>query len=210
LKQLPGTGTEIPNPLPIVPSNSKSAKQMRIASITAIIARQFDAYLLQPTYLLDSENQLRDLLIEQALDECRKESAVRGLVQALLPKRQDSAGSTRVTQVCEQIMRTIQDLLPKNLQLSFQEQLEELAEEARDRWSVVLRSQTVIFPSFDLDDDQDWRGTSFAWIQTKAQWLSRNRNLKMTKPKTSQCSWSFPVCAPTTTATSTLCHTVSC
>jgi hypothetical protein len=129
---------------------------MRIASITAIIARQFDAYLLQPTYLLDSENQLRDLLIEQALDECRKESAVRGLVQALLPKRQDSAGSTRVTQVCEQIMRTIQDLLPKNLQLSFQEQLEELAEEARDRWSVVLRSQTVIFPSFDLDDDQDW------------------------------------------------------
>jgi hypothetical protein len=156
LRQLPGTGTETSNHLPIVPSNSKSAKQMRIVSIIAIIARQFDAYLLQPTYLLDSENRLRDLLTEQALDERRKESAVRGLIQALLPKRQDSAGSTRVTQVCDKIMRLIQDLLPRNLQVSFQEQLEELAEEARDRWGGVLRSQTAIFPSFDLDDDQDW------------------------------------------------------
>lgn len=153
---MPGTGTENLNPLPIVPSNSKSAKQMRIASIVAIIARQFDAYLLQPTYLLDPENQLRDLLTEQALDEPRKESAVRGLVQALLPKRQDSAGSTRVIQVRDKIMRNIQDLLPRNLQLSFQEQLEELAEEARDRWGHVLRSSTAIFTSFDLDDDQDW------------------------------------------------------
>lgn len=156
MKQLPGTETESDNPLPIIPSNSKSAKQMRIVSIIAIIARQFDAHLLQPTYLIDSGNQLRDLLTEQALDECRKESAVRGLIQALLPKRQDSDGSARVKQVCSEIMRIIQDLLPRNLQLSLQEQLEELAEEARDRWSDVLRSQTAIFPSFDIDDDQDW------------------------------------------------------
>lgn len=156
LRQLPGTVAEFPIPLPIVPSNSTSAKQMRIISIIAIIARQFDAYILQPTYLLDSGNQLRDLLTEQASDECRKESAVRGLIQALLPKRQDSAGSTRVKQVCVEIMRIIQDLLPRNLQLSLLEQLEELAEEARDRWGDILRSQTAIWPSFDLDDDPDW------------------------------------------------------
>jgi hypothetical protein len=154
LRQLPGTGAELL--IPIVPSNSKSAKQMRKVSIIAIVARQFDAHLLQPTYLLDSENQLCDLLTEQSLDECRKESAVRGLIQALLPKRQDSAGSTRVKQVCEEIMRIIQDRLPRNLQLSLHEQLEELAEEARDRWGDILRLQIAIFPSFDLDDDQDW------------------------------------------------------
>lgn len=129
---------------------------MRIVSIVAIIARQFDIHLLQPTYLMDSEYHLRDLLTEQAFDECRKESAVRGLIQALLPKRQDSAGSARVRQVCCEIMRIVQDLLPGNLQLSLKEQLEELAEEARDRWVGILRSRTAIFPSFEMDDDQDW------------------------------------------------------
>ncbi|GAB7334911.1 hypothetical protein MBLNU13_g06796t2 [Cladosporium sp. NU13] len=178
LRQLPGTRTEISNPLPIVPSNSKSAKQMRIVSIIAILARQFDAYLLQPTYLLDSDNQLRDLLLDQALDEPRKESAVRGLVQALLPKRQDSTGSTRVAQVCDKIMHIIQDLLPKNLQLSFREQLEELAEEARDRWGDVLRSQTAIFPSFDLDDEQDW-----AWNELR---LDSNQSTVAVKEPQSQ------------------------
>lgn len=156
MKHLLGTETHLSNPLPIVPSNSTSAKQMRIASILAIIARLFDAHLLQPTYLIDSEYQLRDLLTEQAFDEHRKESAFRGLIQALLPKRQDSAGSARVKDVCREVMRVVQDLLPQNLQPSLEEQLEELAEEARDYWGNILRSQTAIFPSFDVDDDQDW------------------------------------------------------
>lgn len=153
---LSDTETEFENSLPIIASNSKSAKQMRILSVVAIIARQFDTHLLQPTYLIGSQHQLRDLLTDQAFDESRKEAAVRGLIQALLPKRQDSVASDRVQIACSDIMRIVQDLLPANLRPSLKEQLEELAEEARDRWGDVLRSQTAIFPSFEAYIDEDW------------------------------------------------------
>jgi hypothetical protein len=127
-----------------------------MALILAVIARIFDVNLFQPTYFLDAGFALRRLLIKQAQDENRKEAAIRGILQALLPKEQDSAASKRVRQACGEVVHIVQGLLPSDLSPGFKDRLEEIAEEARDRWQAILRSKKAIAPSFEMEDDEDW------------------------------------------------------
>lgn len=124
--------------------------------VLAIVARKFDLYLFQPTYLLDANFALRDLLITQAHEESRKEAAIRGILQALLPSDQDSAASTRVRQACAEVVEIIHGLLPSGLLNEFRERLEAIAEEARDTWNEILRSNKAIALSFELDEFEHW------------------------------------------------------
>jgi hypothetical protein len=127
-----------------------------MALILAVIARKFDVNLFQPTYFLDADLALRHLLIKQAQDESRKEAAIRGILQALLPKEQDSAASSRVRKACGEVIHIVHDLLPRDLSPGFKIRLEEIAEEARDRWQAILRSKKAIAPSSEMEDDENW------------------------------------------------------
>jgi hypothetical protein len=98
------------------------------------------------------------LLIRQAQDESRKEAAIRGIIQALLPKEQDSAASSQVKQACEEVIQIIHGLIPSALSPEFRERLEEIADEARDRWKDILRSKNAITPTFELEDYE-----GYAW-----------------------------------------------
>lgn len=127
-----------------------------MALVLTIIARKFDVYLFQPSYLLEANSTLRDLLINQAHDESRKEAAIRGILQALLPKDQDGAASDRVQQACDEVAEIIHGLLPSGLLNEFRERLEAIAEEARDTWNVILRSNKAVALSFELEDFEHW------------------------------------------------------
>jgi hypothetical protein len=129
---------------------------MRIILLLAFVARVFDDSIFQPTYLLEPKCGLREILIDQAKVESRKESAIRGSLHALLPNSQATAANRRVQQACREIKLVVDEILPRDLSLEFQNRLETIAESARDRWEVLLRSKSAIEPSFDVEVDENW------------------------------------------------------
>lgn len=121
-----------------------------------MVARVLDANIFQPTYLLGPGSGFRELLVEQARDESRKESALRSSIHALLPKRQAASAAARVEQACNEIIQVVQGILPGDSLPEFQERLEEIVHEACNRWGHVVRSESAIEPSFSREDYSDW------------------------------------------------------
>ena len=147
---------------PIPQSNSDAAKQMRCALIMASLARAIDAHIFQPTYFLSADSGIRNLLTRQAQDESRKESAVRALIQAMLPKEQDTVATSRVAQACGDVMQDVGGLLPSEAERTFKERVTDIAEEARDIWREIQRSKYAVEPNFVLRHYYDW-----SWQQVR-------------------------------------------
>lgn len=123
--------------------------------ILAIVARILSTAILQPTYLLPSNSGVRELLVDQAKDESRKEMAIRGSIHALLPKSQASEASKRVQQTCDKIVQIVEGIITRTLLTGFRERLEEIVEDTRERWGHIVRLKSAVEPSFAIEDDND-------------------------------------------------------
>jgi hypothetical protein len=104
---------------------------------------------------------VRDLLIRQAQDDSRKESAFRALMQALLPKEQDTVATSRVLQACDETMLDIGGFLSPEAAAKFKDSLEDIIEDARDIWREIRLSMYAVQPSFTLRHYQDWSWREF-------------------------------------------------
>ena len=153
--------------LPIPQSNSTAAKQMRSVVILASIARAIDMHVFQPTYFLPTNAGIRDLLTRQAQEDSRKESAFRAMMQAVLPKEQDTVATSRVLQVCDETMLNIGGFLSLRAAAKFKDSLEDIIEDARDIWQETRLSTYAVQPSFALQqyENWSWRGFRFQEVQ---------------------------------------------
>lgn len=129
---------------------------MRSVVILASLAHTIDFHIFQPTYFLPPNSGIRNLLTRQAQDESRKESAIRAMAQALLPRDQDTVASGRVIQACDELIQDFGALLPPEGATKFRENLKEIVEDARDVWRNILRSRDAVEPSFALQYYRDW------------------------------------------------------
>ena len=134
---------------------------MRIVVILASLARTINMHILQPTYFLSTNGGVRDLLRRQAQDDSRKESAFRAMMQALLPKEQDTAATSRVVQVLDEMMLDFGGLLSPGAAAKFKDSLEDIVEQARDIWREIRLSIYSVQPSFALQHYQDWSWREF-------------------------------------------------
>lgn len=146
--------------MPIPQSNSPAAKHMRIAVILTSIAHAVDRYIFQPTYFLPPGHAFRDLLARQAQGTAAQESALRAVVQALLPQEQEAAIKKRVQETSDEIMLDIGGLIPSEGVASFKANLSNIVEEAAYIWQDIQRYEEFVNPSFTLTSYSNW-----AWNQ---------------------------------------------
>src|SRR5258708_4230115 len=74
--------------VPLPQSNSDAAKQMRFAVFLAILARELDEHIFQPSYLSTEDNSIREVLVGLAMTEPKRESFCRALLLSLDPEGQ--------------------------------------------------------------------------------------------------------------------------
>ena len=98
--------------IPLPSTNTSAAKHMRIATILAILARSIDNHIFQPTYLLEEDSGIRELLLREAVSCSKRESFCRALLGKMLPDEQADAARERAKRVAADVMLEVQDLLP--------------------------------------------------------------------------------------------------
>jgi len=149
--------------VPLPQSNSQAAKQMRIAVMLAILARTIDKDIFQPTYILDGESGIRELLVLQAIADSGKEAYCRSILLSMFPEEQTKVSKERVKEVVGHVGWYAQDLLSVTQFETFKAGLEQIVQSASDLWKTIQRAKQRYEPNFALDDyeDFDWDIISF-------------------------------------------------
>ncbi|KAB8221158.1 hypothetical protein BDV33DRAFT_230453 [Aspergillus novoparasiticus] len=145
--------------LPLPCSNTLAAKQMRLALILAILAREINTHIFLPIYIAPVDNkynQFRKVLANQASTDSEKESFCRSILLSLDPTTQDRVCRVGIQTVVNNVLEYLDELLPKDRRPAFHKTLEEVVQEAARIWKPIQGSRRRFEPDFDpptADDD---------------------------------------------------------
>lgn len=128
---------------------------MRIAATLAILARSIDNHIFQPTYILEEDSGIRELLLRQAVSSSKRESLCRALLLKMFPSDQANAAKERIKRVSADVMQEVQDLLSSDNGERFKSDLEQVAQSASEVWWDMQRVKERFEHSFELVPCQD-------------------------------------------------------
>lgn len=153
------------NHLPLPRSNSLAAKHMRIAALLAILTRCIDQHIFQPTYILEEDDEIRQLLVNLATTNSQKESICRALLLSIDPEKQAKNALKRRVQATREIAWYIQDVLSPVKYETFMSRLDQVVQEALEIWQIAQCATDKFEPLFVLNDihyeDFDWQLLKF-------------------------------------------------
>jgi hypothetical protein len=130
-------------------SNSPAAKQMRCAVILAILAREINKQIFEPTYLFSNENETRDVLDDLAMTDHKKESFFRAVLLSIDPETQARHLEERKEAVVRTMRSYLESLLhPTQLQ-NVQESLVNIVQRAANTWKRFQYNIEKYEPDFE-------------------------------------------------------------
>lgn len=149
-----------PHHVPLPQTNSEAAKQMRLAIILAILAREINDQIFQPTYLFSPETDFRDVLYRLALTDQKKESFCRAILLSIEPEKQEHNLEERKRNVVK-TMESYLEYLASPLQLvELRKCLEDIVQQAAETWRPFQGISSRYEP--DFEDDSEWDQFEFA------------------------------------------------
>lgn len=153
--------------IPLPRSNSRAAKQMRIATLLAILARSITQHVFQPTYLLEDKedrDEIRLLLVNLAVKDSKKESFCRSLLLSIFPEEQAKNARKAIDRVVRDVAWCVQDLALDTDMEQFRLGVETVAQKAHETWKLVQNTREKFEPYFHLInyDDFEWNVLSFS------------------------------------------------
>ncbi|KAG9185944.1 hypothetical protein G6011_02500 [Alternaria panax] len=139
--------------IPLPQSNSNIAKMMRVAMVLGAFATLVDTFVFQPTYLLDENSGLRDILCHQASIDPGKERFTRGILLSMSSNAQDEDAKEEEDVVGlvvdkllnNEIVRVL--LAPEDIP-TFENELEHLVMQFQDEWRIVQHGKQKLEVSF--------------------------------------------------------------
>lgn len=140
---------------PIPYSNTRAAKQMRTFLVMAVLARSLTNHIFTPTYIIEEESELRDLLFEIS-DNARKEF-LRGMIMSLFERKQREIAPQRVSTVVREVLSPVQDLLGLDAAQKFGLELNSKIQEAEVIWWGLQRHKS------HFEADVKWETESGEW-----------------------------------------------
>ena len=157
LKQVPEAtyATPVPN------SNTRAAKQMRTFLVMAVLARSLTNHIFTPTYIVEKESELRDLLFE--ISDNAKKEFLRGMIMSLFEKKQREIASQRVSMVVREALSPVQDLLGLDAAQKFGQELKSKIQEAKDIWWGLQRHQSHFEADIKCEiESWEWQSVRFS------------------------------------------------
>ncbi|KAF3481434.1 uncharacterized protein GIQ15_04193 [Arthroderma uncinatum] len=145
--------------VPLPYSNSKAAKDMRLILVLAVLAREIDRQIFQPTYILPEDNQLREILVDLAATDREKELFCRCLLLSVDPEAQAKACRSRIQAVVTNTSPCCFKLLSESKYEEFRRCIEKIAHRAADVWHPIQRAKCKYEPDFEPTEsgDTEWK-----------------------------------------------------
>ncbi|RAL07870.1 uncharacterized protein BO97DRAFT_408683 [Aspergillus homomorphus CBS 101889] len=135
--------------VPLPQSNSPAAKQMRLAVFLAILAREVDRQIFQPTYIVPEDAGVRDTLARLAACDNEKESFCRSILLSIDPDREKTILQSRIQAVVRHVSSYLYDMLPEDQFPKLRASIGKIAERAADVWHPFQRSLERYEPDFE-------------------------------------------------------------
>ncbi|GIJ81687.1 hypothetical protein Asppvi_000187 [Aspergillus pseudoviridinutans] len=134
-------------PLPL--SNSKEAKQMRLAVILGILSREIDKYIFQPTYILPDDSQIREMLANLAISENEKESFCRLLLLSIDWPAQKRECEARIQIVVRNVASYLYGLLTETQFDEFCLGVQKIVSQSAEIWEKFQRTKQKYETDFE-------------------------------------------------------------
>lgn len=148
-----GNGSSL---VPILASNSPTAKKMRVAAVIATIAASLEQHIFHPNYLVPDGDQMSEYVLDLAERDAEVQAHCRGILLNTMPKMQAKSAQERLRNTSEMVSGRVANWLPEPRKTSFHADLQEVCRSVFSRWSDLQRVEHVIYASFDLTDAEDW------------------------------------------------------
>lgn len=141
---------------------------MRTTVILAILARLIDKHIFHPTFLLETDSGIRDILLRQAVLDRSRESFARSLLLNMFPEEQQTRSERMVSVVLQEMAPYVRNILPPEEMTTFQEKLRPLIFAGRDVWVSIQRLRERLEPSFELIqfEDFEWKTIALKGVST--------------------------------------------
>lgn len=163
MRKLKTPGIIMPHQVPLPPTNTNAAKEMRLAVFMGLLARELADNIFQPLYLSPSESDILDILRELAVKDPKKESYCRAILLAMSPERQNAVLKERKKTFLQNVGSYLYDLLPGAQYDELRQSLEIVVERASETWRFFQYCKNRYEPDFDLPEwgDEEWEAFPF-------------------------------------------------
>lgn len=128
---------------------------MRVAVILAILAREIDRYIFQPTYIGGEDCPSRPLLANLAAANTEKEALCRSILFSLDPKSQSKGCQSRIRRIVQHVSSYIYAFLSEEQNSRFCESLENIVQKAVEVWHPIQHARRKYESGFDPADSDD-------------------------------------------------------
>ncbi|KAL4896016.1 hypothetical protein BDV59DRAFT_210712 [Aspergillus ambiguus] len=147
--------------IPIPRSNSPAAKCTRLALALAVLSREIDKYIFQPTYVLREDCQIRESLGNLAAVDSEKEAFCRSILFSLDSESQSKSCERRIRQIVQNVSAYFSPLLSDEQNDQLCRSLENVVHKAVDIWNPIQHARKKYESDFEQPENDEWAAFEF-------------------------------------------------
>lgn len=154
----------LPSSFPLIPSNSPAAKSIRFALLLAVLFKEINRHIFQPTYSLAGGNHLREALGHLAKSNGEQEAFCRRIILSIDSGVEREALKAAIQAVVQSMSTYTGGLFSEAQHDAFCTKIKKIAQSAAEAWLPTQRSPQkfeTIFEPFDPDNNE-WNPFPFA------------------------------------------------
>lgn len=137
---------------------------MRLAVFLAILARELDEHIFQPSYLSIEDNSIREVLVGLAMTEPKREAFCRALLLSLDPETQAMNLEDRKKTVVKNVGSCLLELLSPTQFQGVRTSLEEIVQRAAEVWKSFQHNTKKYDTEFEPGELEEEEWHSFIFI----------------------------------------------
>lgn len=162
--------SQLNHSVPLPPSNSREAKNMRAVFLQAILAASLVRKIFTVTYQIEEDGEFRDLLLALAEADACKESFLRGMLASLPEENEMTIIKKRVKAVVVEVSGHARHLLGRGQAESLRSELESIVDKAAQVWKSIQRKESRFETDADTryDTQWQWRAVEFSSYENDA------------------------------------------
>ncbi|KAK7756335.1 hypothetical protein SLS62_001561 [Diatrype stigma] len=152
--------------LPLPASNSKEARQMRMAACVGALGSRFAGHIFVPMYVDPDAGEITNLLSSLSNTDSAREVYLRSVLLSVDPEQQKKIRRKRIIEILEAVHKTLGCLVREEKQNAFKADLQEVCKAAVECWEFIRQTEVKVhpvLPSFNpMEDtaavfnDKDW------------------------------------------------------
>lgn len=157
------TPSIMPHQVPLPPSNTNAAKQMRLAVFMGIIARELANNIFQPFHVSFDEIEIQDMFVELSIKDPKREAFCRAILLAISPEKQNAILEERKKTFLQSVGSYFFDLLPATQYDELRQSLKLVVDRACETWRFFQYSKNRYEPDYELLEwgDGEWESFPF-------------------------------------------------